>query len=350
MMEFYVVNQALTIVGIVDVYKSAIWTERYYESGDFEIYVPATDEMMAMLQKNRFVVRMDDLRKAMIIEAVTMTTNAEDGNYLTVTGRSLSSILARRIVWKQTTYSGQFEKVVRRIVTDAFISPEIQERTMSIMTLGAEIGKTDATNAQFSGDVVETAIQNLCRPKKIGYDVEMDLEHKKIAFKIYEGADRSYNQTENPFVIFSNDFENLLSSEYESDDLRFKNVALIAGEGEGIARRKTVVGTASGIERYEIFVDAKSQSRNSGEIDATTYAALLAQKGTEKLAELSTTEKIDSEVAPNHVFVLNRDYFLGDVVEVVNEYGMAMTPRVVEVIESEDDTGYTCIPTFATDE
>ena len=61
-------------------------------------------------------------------------------------------------------------------------------------------------------------------------------------------------------------------------------------------------------------------------------------------------ESVDSEVAPNHTYVLGRDYFIGDVVEIINEYGIAMTPRVVEVIECQDEAGYTCIPTFATDD
>ena len=350
MMEFYVVNESLEIIGIMDQYKSAIWTERYYTSGDFEIYVPASKEMLEMMQERRFLVRLDDMEKAMVIETVKLTTSASDGDYLTVTGRSLKSILSRRIVWKQTTYDGQIEKVARRMVTDAFIDPEIAARTVSSMELGEELGKQENVKVQFSGEVMETALESLLRPQKLGYNLLMDLANKKIKFVLIEGKDRSFNQSTNPFVVFSDDFENLLSSDYTNDARAFKNVALIAGEGEGTARVKTVVGSGSGLGRFETFVDAKSQSTNSGELTEETYESLLQQKGTESLASCAVTESVDSEVAPNHTYVLNRDYFLGDVVEVINEYGIAMTPRVTEVIECQNDQGYTCIPTFAADE
>ena len=62
-------------------------------------------------------------------------------------------------------------------------------------------------------------------------------------------------------------------------------------------------------------------------------------------------EGMESEIAANYSsFQIDRDFFLGDLVEIVDEYGHEMTPRVTEVIESQDETGYTCIPTFANDE
>ncbi|MBO7340996.1 MAG: siphovirus ReqiPepy6 Gp37-like family protein [Lachnospiraceae bacterium] len=350
MMEFYVVNPALEIIGIVDTYKSAIWTERYYSSGDFELYVPASAEMLNLLQKQNFVVRVDDLTKAMIIESIKLTTDADSGDYLTVTGRSISSILSRRIVWTQTTYVGNLEQAVRRMVTDNLISPEDNERGISGITLGAEAGLTDEIQIQFLGDVVETAIQGLCKAHGIGYALRMDLANRQMSFELYKGVDRSYNQNVTPFVVFSDDFENLLSSEYSNNDARFANVAQVAGEGEGVARKKVVVGSATGLARFEVFVDAKGQSTNGGELDETTYASLLRQKGTEKLATLYSTENVDGKVAPNHIYKLGVDYFIGDLVQVINEYGISMTPRVTEVIECQNEQGYTCIPTFAQDD
>lgn len=349
-MEFYVVDGNLDVIGIIDAYKSAIWTERYYEPGDFELYVAATPEAVALIRKHLFLVRMDNVSKAMVIETIKLSTDAENGDYLTVSGRSLSSILSRRIIWKQTTYSGQLEKAVRRMIADSFVDPEDADRTVSFFELGEEAGITDEIKVQYAGEVVQEAIENVCRPKKIGYECLMDLSRKKITFRLYEGKDRSYNQTANPFVVFSPKFDNLLSSSYSNSDAKLKNVAQVAGEGEGTARKKVTVGTASGLERYETFVDAKGQSTNDGEITESTYAELLEQKGLERLATLATTEKIDSEVAPNYSYKVNEDYFLGDVVEVINEYGIAMTPRVVEVIECQNDAGYTCIPTFSADE
>lgn len=40
------------------------------------------------------------------------------------------------------------------------------------------------------------------------------------------------------------------------------------------------------------------------------------------------------------------DFFLGDTVQVANEYGMEGPSLVTEIIWAQDDKGYRCYPTF----
>lgn len=349
MMEFYLLDASLNIIAIIDNYKSAIWTSRYFKPGDFELYIPANAELLQTIERGQIIVRTDNVTAGAFIESIKVDTDAEDGNYITIKGKSLASILARRIVWTQTTYNGDFEKTVRCLVADNMIEPDDADRAISVVGLADPIGYSEQIKVQFTGDTVEKAVQSLLEPRKLGYDVFVDIEHKKLNFGILQGVDRSYNQQANPWIIFSPEYDNLISTSYSNDDSKYSNVAQVAGEGQGIGRKKTVVGSAEGLSRYELFVDARNQSTNDGEIDETTYIANLATKGAEKLAERATVEKISSSVAPNIGHKFGEDYFLGDVVEVINEYGMQMTPRVTEVTECQDDTGYTCIPKFAAD-
>lgn len=349
-MEFYILDENLDVLDIVDTFKSAIWTTRYFTDGDFELYVPATDKMINLLQKDRFVVRTDDTRKCMIIQNIELQTDVENGNYLSVTGKDLKNILSRRIIWKQITVSGYVEWCVRNLIETNAIDPEDPDRKIPRLELAEEIGLQDKMSTQYTGNNLEEVIQGICKNYKLGYDVELDLDNKKFIFCLYSGVDRSYNQAANPYVVFSNDFENLLSTNYKRSGEAFKNVAKIAGEGEGTARKYAVAGTATGLNRFEMFVDARDVSTNEGEIDEYTYKSLLSERGYAKLAENGIIENIDGEVEPNQTYQLNRDYFLGDIVEVVNEYNISMRPRITEVIESEDDSGHYVIPTFATDE
>lgn len=350
-MEFYIMNQSLVLLGVIDTYKSAIWTRRYYSAGDFELYVPASEANMDLLKEGYFIVRVDDSTKGGIIDAVKINTDAEEGNYITATGKTLSSLLSRRIMWKQTRYSGMIEKALRRMVYDHCISPEIAARAIPNLILGAEAGITLTFAIQMTGDNIGTGVGDICKTYGLGYDIEFNMEERKFEFIIYKGTDRSYNQTENPYVVFSPDYENIISSEYSNDVSAFKTTAQVAGEGEGVDRVKIAIGnTVAGLARFELFVDARDLSSNSGELTASEYRALLEQRGRDKLAELGITEKVNSEVAASQTFQLGRDYFIGDIVEIINEYGIAMTPRVTEVIECQDDTGYTCIPTFSTEE
>ena len=349
-MEFYVINTNFEVLGVVDTYKSAIWTERYFTTGDFEIYLPATDANLALFKRHYFVVRADDPTKAGVIETLRITTSPDEGNYLTVTGKNVESILSRRIVWKQTTYSGKVENTIRRLVSDSMINPEEQGRIIPNFNLGEPIGLEDTLRIQFTGDNIEEAIQKLCLKYKLGYRVKFNIQTHGFLFEIYKGVDRSYNQSTNPFVVFSNDFDNLLSSDYTNDGSEFKNVAQVAGEGQGTARKKVVVGSVTGLERFETFINASDLSTNEGEISATDYSSILIQRGGEKLAQMAQIESLESTIEPNTLYKLNEDYFLGDIIEIVDEFGHAYQPRITEVIECQDDTGYSCLTTFAIDE
>lgn len=347
---YYLLDKNLDIVDTIETYKSVIWTTRYYESGDFELYIPASQKMLDTIKQDYYVVRDDDYTQAMIVKNIQVITNVEEGNYLIVTGKSLKSILSQRIIWAQTTVNGTVEACVRRLVNDNAISPINPERKINRLILGSEIGFSQTMTAQFTGDNLEDAIKEICKTYKLGYDILLDLDEKQFIFILYQGTDRSYNQNVNPHVIFSNEFENLLTTNYTENSENYKNVALVAGEGEGINRRTVTVGEASDLERYEIFVDARDVSSNDGEIGDTEYINSLIERANETLSEAIVTKAIDGEVEANFTYKLNEDYFLGDVVEVINEYGIEMTPRIIEVIESEDDSGRYTIPTFATDE
>lgn len=49
----------------------------------------------------------------MIVEKIQITSDTEDGNHVTVTGRSLESILDRRIVWGQKLLSGNLQNGIK---------------------------------------------------------------------------------------------------------------------------------------------------------------------------------------------------------------------------------------------
>lgn len=348
-MNFYLLDNNLNKIKLLEVYRSFIWTTRYYEPGDFEFYTPATKALLNTIKRGYYIVRDDDLTQAMIINNLEVTTDIENGDYITITGQSLKSILSRRIIWTQTNLNGNLETMLRQLVTQNAINPAIAARKISRLVLGDTIGLTQSINAQYTGDNLGEVLKEIGQTYGIGYDILLDLDNKQFKFVLLQGKDRTFNQDVNPRVVFSNDFENLLTTDYVYNSDEYKNVALVAGEGEGTARKTAAVGTASGLDRYELYVDARDVSSNNGEISANDYTNLLVERGTQNLAETIVTENITGEVEANYTFKLNIDFFLGDLVEVRNDYGVSMTPRITEVIECNDENGYTCIPTFATD-
>ena len=357
MNNIYVLTPDFKLEGIIDEYVSIIWRPSYSEVGDFEIYLGATEKAINLLQKNRYVVRSSDIsvengvatyEKVMVIKNIQLITDVENGDFYCVTGRELKFLLNQRIVWSQTNLTGTAENAIRRLVNENAIAPTNNNRIIPNLVLGVQAGLTDNIEKQVTGKKLDEAISEICTTYNYGWDIF--ITNNKLVLVVYAGTDRSYEQTERPYVVFSDDFENLYNTDYQLFTETYANTTLVGGEGEGLERVYTTVnGNLSGLERFETFTDARDVSSNKGsenEIDVTTYLNLLAERGRENLASLAYTEGFSGEVLSNVAFKYGEDFFIGDTVTVINKYGIKKNVRVLSAIESEDETGVKLLPQF----
>lgn len=343
-MDLYVLDKTFKPIAIIDSASSVIWADRYYDTGDFEIYIPASYKNLEIFQEEYYVKRMDS-KMVGIIEKITLTTDIENGDYLTVSGRCLKSIVGRRIIWNQTNLSGKVEAILRQLVNDNIINPADSARKIPGVKLGPVRGFTETAEIQATGENLLDKIVEICKAAEIGWRVFLD-EENWLVIDYYRGENRSYSQDANPYVVFSPTFDNLLTTETIRDVTTFKNAALVAGEGEGTARKTVTVGTASGMDRRELYIEASGVSSNNGEISSSQYLKLLKEQGNEQLAAAVKTLGVSGSAETALTFKLNEDYFLGDTVAVENEYGVRANSKILEVIECEDESGVSIIPTF----
>ena len=357
MNNIYVLTPDFKLEGIIDEYVSIIWRPSYSEVGDFEIYVGATDKVINLLQKNRYVVRSSDIsvengittyEKVMVIKNIQLMTDVENGDFLCVTGRELKFLLHQRIVWSQTVLNGVAEDAIRRLVNENAITPTDTNRIIPNLALGVSAGLTDTIEKQVTGEYLDNAITEICKTYNYGWDIF--ITNSTLVFVVYTGLDRSYQQTERPYVVFSDEFENLYNTDYQLFTEEYANTTLIGGEGEGLDRVYTTVNNElSGLERYETFTNASDISSNKGsedEISPSKYLKLLAERGRENLASLAYTEGFSGEVLSDVAFKYGQDFFIGDMVTVMNKYGLQKNVRVLSAIESEDETGVKLLPQF----
>lgn len=355
MNSIYVLNQELILQGIIDEYESVIWRPAYSSVGDFEIYIKASAEALKLLQKDFYVVRSSDIsvsaegittyKSVMVIKNIRLTTDIENGDHLTVTGKELKYLLHQRIVWAQTTLSGTAENAIRELITQNAVSPTDSKRVIPNLVLGAASGFTDSIKKQITGAYLDEAVTEICATYNYGWD--MYISGGKLTVVVYKGLDRSYAQTERPYVVFSEYFDNLYSTEYELNSEAYATTTLVAGEGEGKDRITATVGESyTGLERYEVFTDARGVSQNNGDIAMSDYLLLLQEKGRETLSELVTTEGLTGEVLSDVTFKWREDFDLGDVVTVISQYGISKNVRVTSAIESEDSNGVKLLPVF----
>lgn len=421
--ELYVLDDNLDVVGLVDAYKSLIWSSRYNKLGDCELYLKADAEALSLLQKGYYLMRPDDDMVCQI-RKIELDTDAENGNYLVVTGYDSKIYLDQRLIWDTVSINGEVSSAVYTMVDKALINASDSARNLykrdstKLFTLGPiPLVMDDVSTEQVSYKNLGEKVREYCERYGWGYKVIYD--QGKLAFLLYMGTDRTGQ------VIFSEDFENLSATKFVEDATNLGNVALVAGEGEGSARERGVSGYAEGVERFEVYVDAKDISKTisyadlvaafpSGSIQSSggaytyrytsynvlilddaqlswletefpngsivtvmgvryyripncdiadlpssspsdsdnvvlrdvVYNSYLLNRGYEKLAEYGAVTSFDGSVEPNTTFVFKKDYFLGDLVTVQNEYGITVNARITEVVEVNDDNGYRVEPKF----
>lgn len=351
-MELTLLNTSLDAIAMVDDYESSIWTDRYQECGDFEIYTPVTSDIISVIKQDYYLMNRDS-EHVMIIEKLLIKTDVELGNHITITGRSLESILMRRIVWKQRSISGSLQNGIKTLLEENVINPEDADRKIEnfIFEESTDERITALTiDAQYTGEELYEVISKLCKEHDIGFKVTLN-DNKQFVFKLYMGLDRSYDQTDNPYVIFSPNFENIVNSNYIESKSALKNVTLIGGEGEGSERKYTTVGSASGLDRRELFTDARdisSKKEDDTTMPASEYEAKLQQRGSEKLAENVDITSFEGEIETTMMFRYREDFFDGDIVQIENEYGHTAKTRIVEMTTSENEQGTSVYPTFST--
>lgn len=351
--DIYVLEEkTFNTAGIFDSYESAIWTDRYSAYGDFEIYTSVDMAYLDLLQPDRFLW-IEESEHQMIIEDLEIESDVEMGNHFKVTGKSLESILKRRIVWQQTVLDGNLQDGIERLLNENIISPSIPQRKIENFVFkkseDEEITKL-TFQGEFTGDELYDAIKKICDSVHIGFKVILDDENQFV-FSLYRGIDRSYKQDIIPYVVFSPTFDNIVDSNYIESKFGYKNVTLVAGEGEGLDRKTFETGDldSSGLNRREIYTDARDLSTTIEDGQTLTdeqYNELLKQRGNETLLENKIIKTFDGQVDTTSMYQYAKDFFMGDIVQLENEYGMESSVRIIEYIYCNDRTGYNNYPTF----
>lgn len=371
-MNILVLDNDFNKKAIIDTYESLIWTDRYYGYGDFELYLPFSSFILNALtpddnnSTSEVFIQIADSNATMIVESVNVKTDVETGNHLIVTGRSLESILERRVIWPQKTFKNTIYQSMRIMINDAIINPSaiefkkptyIKRKIDNFIFEDCEdetITNLILEPTEFTGDVLYDVILNWCQENEIGFDITLEdtyeyggeILHNQFVMRLYRGLDRTYEQTENRFIVFSPSYDNIISTEYIEDSSPWRNYAIIAGEGDGPDRQVVIYGdlNSSGLGHRELYVDARDIQES--ELEEISYKEALELRGAEKLNECLKNIEFSGEVEARRQFVYGRDFGMGDIVEITNEYGIQGAARIIEYIHNDTDSGSDAYPTF----
>lgn len=386
MIDFVEVRDKTTreVIGIIDTAQSIIWKSSYYSVGSFEIYTSASKIALECLVEDNYVTRLDN-DECGIIESVEITDSADEGSMIIASGRFVKSLLDRRVVYYPTlkgtgldyvwscspsVLEGNVEGAVRKLIYDNAIDayqvrqdssgspikipysarniPEIHWTDEDVTGISDVISsfneqgtaETDAEKQVTYKNLLEYT-DSVLQEYECGAKMWLDTTLLKFRYKVYRGEDRSRDSLTHEPVIFSKEYDNLLSSTYKVDVSTQKTTALIGGEGEGTDRKCALAyDWISGIDRRETFVDASSTAQEG--IGIQDYRKQLESQGQQSIKELGKIEAFDGEIdVTNSNLIYGKDYNLGDIVTIedkkINKY---INARILTVTEVEDGDGY----------
>lgn len=337
-------------VGVIDAYTSLIWTKRYTSCGDFELHLPFQKRYLTFLKMNYFVT-MDDTRRfnnkdykyAMIIERIEINQSAEDGVKLSVKGRSLLSILYRRVIYSELTKGASKFNFISEVISGCLNGANLRK-------LGAGLGdgyavfdhtidKTKRVRSAEKNVNLGEFVTEFCESTGTGIDIMYNAGTYEINVYEFESKENS--------VIFSSDLNNLANCSYIEDISGFANTARVSGDFSGNQYTATVpqgedgnIAKNTGLNRYETAFTTNISNADH------IWNALQAH-GILRLRKYSTSNEITAEIINTDTYGYEIDYRVGDIVKIITDFGITAVAQLKEMTESWGTDGYRLTPVFS---
>lgn len=220
-------ENTLEKIGLLDDFKSFIWNNKYYESGDFEIIVPLNTHNLNLLKRNRFITR-PGLKEIAIIETVSAYSQ-NDTEEIKITGTMAQSLLSRRVIWDSTLVNGATIPQLRALINNNLINPSDKRRCIpsgsyEISKVGNYIEKEDIYSAKLQSVSANAYVEqwqqketptntdwyNFKNEQVLNLEENVSIETENPTFSIVLG-----NMFKNPNTNVIDTIESLGNGEYK---------------------------------------------------------------------------------------------------------------------------------------
>ena len=230
---------------------------------------------------------------------------SEKGVTFTFSGLELKGVAAKRIIMPPegepylVYKKASPEEVMAGLISTQIVAPANEDRALNGSIAGYSIGE-DLIDFEGRFGALANTLVNLAETYAIGWYA--DIQDEGIVWHLFHGTDRTAAQDDNNRFVLSYSADTLQSSTLQVASA-IPNVALVAGQGEGIERAIAYVGSGTGLSREEVYIDARDLK------DANT----LPERGRQKLAEYGDGIVFDITLAPQMVNQYRRSFDLGDI-------------------------------------
>lgn len=233
-MEVY--SPDLELLGILETYDALIIEQWAFKPGSFSLQVALTRQTGQLLQPENILWLEGET--AGIIEVVQASAS-ESGEILSVKGGLLDGILSRRILWGTYNLYGSPTDILYKVVRDCAITPtrgNAAQRKIPNLIASPQPEDTRRIRKQSTGTVLTEFLTEVGQANQVAHGVRFNPAVPRMEFWARPGVDRTIHQTAVDPVLYSTELDDVLSSEYSYDSGNYRNVALVAGSGQGDER------------------------------------------------------------------------------------------------------------------
>lgn len=348
----------MNFYGIITNYESLICVWNYYECGTFELTINKNKANTNKLKKDNMLIvnKKDD--KILLIDKVVITTN-KNSKTMKITGTCIKGITKRRIIatngYDRVTedYAENIQKhyIKKHMVESYYDNIRTSERDISWIKIAPTQNRGIKTVWQARLTNLHDELKHISEDTGLGWYGYLDRNKKCIYFDSLRGTDRTINQVESansheflsdytheelskytheqlkgtikhPYIIFSEKKKNLINGKTTDDATNYKNVGYVAGKGENEDRLITVIGTATGFDRREVFIDLNN-IEDQDELNT---------EGQKKLDTYKTIQSIEGKIYQILNMEWEKDFFLGDLVTLESD-GVYEDKRIIQAKE-----------------
>lgn len=318
MISLFGLNENFEIVGQL-VPTNLQWNRKYYECGDFEMELP-----ISQYDPSITYIYSKDRPELGVVNKQNLKYTSNRKQFL-ISGYFAENLLNNKCIYPQYIANGQEPN----LVVENMVNKYKDDLPIQVV---ATLESNEPIDIQYEGDLLGDKAFEILQPYEKSYRVMFDFLTNKFTFKVWQGLDRTQDQTVNNFVVFADIWENLKDIDYELDNSNQKNYAIVRGSNieENI---DVIVDLSNGASKRSVFIDSM-MTLDTETQTLDQFKASLKQYGIEQLTSEYTKET-------NIVFTpltngLNYmvDYDLGDKCDtIINELGVQLQFRIVAVYE-----------------
>ena len=325
----------------IDDYESLIFTRRYHKAGDFQVVINFNKNDTQHLKRDNIIYL--SARKCGIITHKEIQITEQGEEVIKVIGHTLSGITKDRVTVPPSgaydRVNSNAETIIKTFVDNNLITTDA-DRIYPNLELAPNQNRGDTYNVQTRLKNLEEVLEKISLLSGVGWEINFDTD--KFIFDVYEGLDRTANNGVNNPVIFSTEYDNIKEQKYIDSVKDAKTVGYVGGQGEGEDRLIVEVGTATGRDRKEVFIDARDigGTEDPPPTQEEIEARLIA-RGNQNLSELRPIQSFESQILTYSNFVYEVDYDLGDLVTVQSKkWGLTLNTRITEITEIYERDGF----------